>query len=437
MPLSVASPFEAAKQHFAHGVDYFQAGDFTNALLCFEASLALVPDRVSTLGNLGATLIKLGQPEAALAHLTRVLALDANDVDALSHSCLALADLGQYTEALACQDALLRLQPDSLPAAYQRCALLNQLGQYQAAVDATDPILARDGDNLEVWWVRAQALQRLGQNAEALAAFEQLLRIDPSLHFAWTQKAGLLKDLGRYAEALAAFKHALALGGDAELCGYFIASLSGQQAPSAPPRAYIEHLFDEYADDFDHHLVKVLGYRAHHFLVEHLKGIGKTHYRAALDLGCGTGLCGPLMRSRVDQLDGVDLSAKMLGKARELGAYDTLRQADLAEYLQATDQRYDLLLSCDVFIYVGALEKVFEGAARVLESGGVFCFSVESAGDSDDFRLLPSQRYAHSERYLRALAASHGLSVVKTLVQPIRQDQQQGIDGLYLYLLKA
>ena len=81
MPPSVANAFEAAKQHFAGDVDHFEAGDFANALVRFRASLALLPDRVSTLGNLGATLIKLRQPAAALAHLTRALALDGNDLD--------------------------------------------------------------------------------------------------------------------------------------------------------------------------------------------------------------------------------------------------------------------------------------------------------------------------------------------------------------------
>jgi predicted TPR repeat methyltransferase len=112
-------------------------------------------------------------------------------------------------------------------------------------------------------------------------------------------------------------------------------------------------------------------------------------------------------------------------------------QADVAEHLQNTAQRHDLVLSADVFIYVGALESVFAGAARVLLPGGVFCFSVESTDDSHDYRLMPSQRYAHSERYLRKLAASHGFAVLKTLAQPIRQDQQQSIDGLYVYLVKS
>jgi predicted TPR repeat methyltransferase len=264
-----------------------------------------------------------------------------------------------------------------------------------------------------------------------------LLRVAPTLHRAWSQKAGLLKDLGRHSEALAAFQQALALGGDAELNGYFIASLTGQQAPSAPPRSYVEGLFDDYAEHFDDHLVNVLGYQAHRVLVANLQGMGKAHYCSALDLGCGTGLCGPLLRSQVDRLTGVDLSGQMLGKAGQTGAYDMLVQADVAEYLQGTDQRYDLLLSCDVFIYVGALAAVFAGAARVLDSGGVFCFSVESLEDARDYGLMPSQRYAHSERYVRTLAADHGFTVIKTLAQPVRHDQRQSIDGVYMYLVKA
>lgn len=171
-------------------------------------------------------------------------------------------------------------------------------------------------------------------------------------------------------------------------------------------------------------------------LVDNLRGVGKTHYLSALDLGCGTGLCGTLLSHQASRLEGVDLSGQMLAKARALGVYDMLAQADVAEHLRTTAKCYDLLLSCDVFIYVGALEAVFAGAARVLEPGGVFCFSVERTDDAHDYQLMPSQRYAHSERYLRALAASHGFAVVKTLAKPIRQDQQQSIDGLYMYLVK-
>jgi len=138
-----------------------------------------------------------------------------------------------------------------------------------------------------------------------------------------------------------------------------------------------------------------------------------------------------------DRLDGVDLSSRMLEHARRLGLYRELVHADIARHLQATEHRYDLVLAADVFIYVGDLSAVFAGAQRVLEDGGVFCFSVEVAGDDQAFHLLPSLRFAHSERYLRALADRHGFETLQFLRRPLREDQRRPVPGLYVYLGKA
>ena len=139
----------------------------------------------------------------------------------------------------------------------------------------------------------------------------------------------------------------------------------------------------------------------------------------------------------VQRLEGVDLSAKMLDKARDRAVYDELTQADVARHLQTTPHRHDLVLSTDVFIYIGDLEPVFAGVRRVLEAGGLFCFSVERADDAVAWELRPSARYAQSERGLRALAARHGFDVVQVLRAAIRQDAEHDVDGLYLALRLA
>jgi len=130
----------------------------------------------------------------------------------------------------------------------------------------------------------------------------------------------------------------------------------------------------------------------------------------------------------------VDLSGNMLDKARALGVYDRLVQTDIAHYLNDTDRRYDLVVSGDVFIYVGDLEPVFAGVRRVLGRGGVYCFSAEAAHSDTDFRLMPSLRYAHSERYIRDLAGRHGFDVASIVDHPIREDQRQPVAGLFAYL---
>lgn len=204
----------------------------------------------------------------------------------------------------------------------------------------------------------------------------------------------------------------------------------------APPRAYVETLFDQYSADFEAHLVEQLQYCGHEALVRPLLAAG-ARWCSVLDLGCGTGLCGTLLAGHADAIDGVDLSAAMLAQARGLGVYRDLHHAALAAFLDGTRPRADLVLAADVFIYVGALDEVFRGVARVLEPGGTFAFTVEEAPRTDDFRLLASLRYAHSEGYVRRLAAAHGLAVRELRRGPLRTNRQAPLDALYVYLVRA
>ena len=55
-----------------------------------------------------------------------------------------------------------------------------------------------------------------------------------------------------------------------------------------------------------------------------------------LDIGCGTGLCGPLLRPYASRLVGVDLSAGMLAHARQKEVYTELVQCELTEFLRGT-----------------------------------------------------------------------------------------------------
>src|SRR5436190_24084695 len=94
--------FERAKEFFLAGVRHYEAGRYELAHTQFEASLSLVPQRPSTLMNLGATRIQLGrfaEAEAVLAEATRI---DPSDAQAWGHRATALAELGQFDEALRC-----------------------------------------------------------------------------------------------------------------------------------------------------------------------------------------------------------------------------------------------------------------------------------------------------------------------------------------------
>lgn len=304
-------------------------------------------------------------------------------------------------------------------------------GRHADAVEPLQEATQADPASVDAWAHLAMAQAELGKLESALQAVERALALAPQYGQGWGLKGNLLKDLGRPQDAIPAYEQALALGFMPELQRYYLAGLRGDAAPEAPPPDYVRLLFDGYAGDFDQHLVQVLQYRAPQILAA---GLPRRSYERTLDLGCGTGLCAPLLRPVSGWLEGIDISENMVRQARARGLYDEVHQGDLVAFLEQTERRYELLVAADVFIYVGALEKAFAAAARVLRPGGDFCFSVEAADEQTDWRLLGSLRYAHSERYIRMLASRSGFALRATARHPLRTDQGKPIEGLFAWL---
>jgi len=338
---------------------------------------------------------------------------------------------GRWAEAEACYRESLTLLPGRPSTLSNLAAALNAQGRPAEALPLLDQALAAEPGHADTLFQRAESLGALGQLPQALADIESMLAAQPDAGLAWSRKGGLLKDLGRPEPAMAALRRAIELGADVPLNTYLLASLEGSAAPPTPPAGYVQALFDSYAEGFEAQLTGKLQYRVPEALVQ---GLPRERFACALDLGCGTGLVGRLLRPRVQRLVGVDLSAGMLEQARRQGGYDQLHQAEIAQHLARTAEQHDLVVAADVFIYLGDLAAMFAGVRRVLLPGGVFAFSVELADDGADFELRPSSRYAQSERYLRELAAANGFSVQQARRDMLRLDQRQPVPGLLMWL---
>lgn len=351
---------------------------------------------------------------------------------------LSSFEAGRLEEAERHYRVSLELLPGRASTLINLAATQLRRGRAHDVLVTADAELRAQADSVDALLHRGTALAQLGRTAEALAAFERLLAAEPTHAAAWSFSGSLLRETHRPGEAAHAYREALRHGAEPALNGYYLASVTAADAPPTAPAAYVEALFDGYADDFDAHLVGQLHYEAHRRLVDTLTAATGGNYRSALDLGCGTGLCGPLVRPMTQRLTGVDLSGRMLERARTLGIYDRLECADIADFLDRTGDRHDLVLAADVFIYVGDLARVFAGVRRVMASG-VFCFSVETlpAGDSAAFRLLPSLRYTHATDYILRLAAAHGFSPISLVTGPVREEQRAAIDGLYVCLRRT
>jgi predicted TPR repeat methyltransferase len=141
-----------------------------------------------------------------------------------------------------------------------------------------------------------------------------------------------------------------------------LAACSGEGVPERADDAFIVETFDRFADSFEEQLQQRLAYKAPQLVTD---ALGRHRHRpGSSDAGCGTGLCGPLVKPHAARLTGVDLSVGMLQKAEGKGCYDHLYRIELGAFLAMPDEAaaWDVILSADTLCYFGPLEAVAAGA---------------------------------------------------------------------------
>jgi predicted TPR repeat methyltransferase len=428
-----------ARAHCNLGAALQDLGQPERALASYDTALRLDPHYALAWDNRGNTLRRLGRLPEALDAYEHALALRPDYPDAWCHRAIVLHDLGRPADAIASAQRALSARPAWPDALLALGNALQALDRHPEAIEAYDRALAQDklGARADLWCARGAALKKSGRLDEALASYDRALLLRPDYALAAHYRANVLRALGRPQEAIAAYRRALDLGADAGEIGFALAALGQGKAPPSAPQAYVKELFDQYAGHFDRHLVDVLGYRTPALLGELLARHGVTAEGRldVLDLGCGTGLCAPVLRPLARRLTGVDLSEKMLQKARALALYDALEYADIVAWLDGEDAAWDLAVAADVLVYLGDLAPLFARVRAALRSGGLFAFSCESL-DMPGYAITASNRYAHAAAYVETSAHAAGLMLLASEPAALRREHDAAVAGR-LFLLRA
>jgi predicted TPR repeat methyltransferase len=441
-----------ARAHSNLGAALQDLGQAEAALHAYDAALRLDPRYALAWDNRGNALRRLGRLREALDSYERALALQPASADAWCHRAIVLNDLGRHADAASSAEQALAARanyPDALLALGNALQALERFGEAVAVYDRAPALSPASPLAAEIWCARGAALKKSGMLTEALDSYQQALLLRPGYALAAHYRANVLRALGRREDAIAAYRQARALGADAAGIDFALAALGEGELPAAAPADYVKGLFDQYAGHFDRHLVGVLGYRT----PELLAGLLQPHLAtapgmerpldAALDLGCGTGLCAPFLRPLARRLAGVDLSEKMLDKAREAGLYDELVCADIVPWLEGQQAGWDLVLAADVLVYFGELAPLFTRVARALRPGGWFAFSVETLAPGSEhaapdqacgYAIAASNRFAHAPAYVRASAAAAGFTLVEMQDAVLRKEHGADVHGM-LFLL--
>jgi len=457
-----ARPTDAAFRHNL-GQAYLGLGRVDDAIGAFDHATSLDPRSTDALFSSAVARLarqNLGDAEAALTLLNKAQFHGLGSPELHQHLAVALLMTGRIDEAIAACKTAIERKPDYAEAHYHLGVAYRQLGK----VNESRECIARA---VELKPDYARALHGLaGLEAEAgrFPQAEALLRTEvgasPQSQDARQALGLVLQRMGKWNGATVAFIGAMrasrgelarprnldsstAIAGleqritpSAETASlhFRLATKTSIAGPSQVPAPNVSGLFDRYADLFDEHLVGKLEYRAPELIVD---AVRKSNCGAALDvldLGCGTGLCGPLLRPISRTLVGVDLSAAMIDKARERGVYDRLETGDILDVLRREPAAWDLLVAADVLMYLGDLTPTFEAASSALRAGGLLAFSVE-AGQGHRYQLRKeTQRFTHSRPYLHHLASIFGFheETIEEII--LRKEAGRDVRGFLILL---
>ena len=391
-------PDHADAMHYA-GVLAHQQGRQEDALALIEKSVQLAPAQADWHSNLGIVLKARGRLGEAVHAFRRAIALDSQHVNAYNNLGVLLRAQGHAQDSEAAYRTAIAIDPDHQDVHQNLGILFYGQRRMKEAVACFCKVITLDPKHAQALRLLVMAHCVIGDVEKAVAICEQWVKEQP----------------------------------DDPLARHTLAACSGRNVPPRAADAYIEKVFDGFAASFDTKLAQLM-YRAPRLVTTMLadSGIEASKALDVLDVGCGTGLCGPLLTQYASRLVGVDLSAKMLDQARERKVYDELIKGELTAYLQSANEAFDVIVSADTLVYFGALEDVIAAAARALRPDGYFVFTVEElvgADDGAEYCLRPHGRYNHAREYVERLLADAGLRPVIARAE-LRLEAGAPVDGL-------
>src|SRR5438093_2084303 len=288
----------------------------------------------------------------------------------------------------------------------------------------------------------ARDLQLKGDLAAAADLLSQATELAPGFTSAWFTLGQIREQRGERDAAIAAFRKALIADPKDRHGASLHLMLLGAEKLSAMPEGYVRTLFDQYAPKFEKALVDDLGYRGPALLFKAVLAARQAvrkpaFFKRAIDLGCGTGLAAAAFASEVDHFIGIDLSPRMIERARSTGFYAELEVADMVQGLRGRgDASADLILAADAMVYVAELAPVLAEAARVLAPGGLLAFTTETH-DGDGVVIGQGLRYAHGAAYVRDAVESAGLKLPLLEDRSARNEDNAPVPGLVAVAAKT
>ena len=414
-------------------IQLHQTNKLVTAEQIYLKLLEIQPENPSCLHFLGLLRYQCGHQEQGAGLIKKALTISPEYFDALNNLGNIYLQMGYPDDAEPFYRQVITLKPEYAAAHGNLGVALKELGRYDEAIHLLltaielDPSVACYFQNL------GNTYKRLGQYTDAVKVYRHALTLDATDSVTFRQLSQTLYVMGEIDSSTDMLRQWLALDAENPTALHMLAAFTRDNIPFRASDAYVKQTFDRFAASFDG-VLKRLDYQAPFLVYQALKALAtdiETWH--ALDAGCGTGLFGELVRPVVNRLTGIDLSPKMLERARSRGVYDAVFEAELTDFFSQSHSTYDVITCVDTLCYFGDLHPVFQATVNALKPNGWIILTLEVLSEQDaieDYRLNVHGRYSHKASYVRNTLNKAGFSVYNIDSATLRKEGREAVEGL-------
>jgi SAM-dependent methyltransferase len=262
---------------------------------------------------------------------------------------------------------------------------------FSAQITALEMVGRMPGDILEErlsLWVKVSGF---GDLTNAAAILSDCFETDAELYRVCSVLAAIAVRLGRR-----------------DLAFKLFGSCFGGEASEQMTTSDVVAEYSEKAGGYDDNLNHVVAVHAFISFVVSRPGIGFP--LDIVDIPCGTGLAGPILRPLARRLIASDLSPDMAEMARQRGCYDDVIIGDLTVILPHLSA--DMVFCHGSLYYFRDIGPVVESAAAALRTGGRFVFTDYPAPQGVMVTIGGNHRFGHAPDLVRSILASYGFEEI-------------------------
>lgn len=418
---------------FDSALQLHMQGRITEAEAAYRRLIAADPQDARLFHLLGRLLHQQGKKDEAIENLRRALMIRPDDTQAMNDLGLLYQEVGALDEAVLCFTRLIEMDPGNATATNNLGVVLKNQNRLAEAAATLTKAVSLEPQNAGAFYNLGNTLKRLNDWIGSSAAYRQALAINPKMLDIYPKLAAVLRRMEIPDEASKVFEQWLEHEPDNPIARHLLAAGSNHAVPARATSEYVRAVFNEYAETYDQHLHKLV-YRGPQLIAEALfKNFPTPEPKFdILDMGCGTGLCGRILKPLSRRLVGVDLAPKMLERAQQLGIYDELVEMDLVDFLNSHPSMFDVAVSGDTLGYFGDLQPALAAVRYALRDEGLLVCTFETGDDeeipSTGYLLMKSGRYRHARAYLETTLPGNGFLVRDFASGTLRMEAGRPVD---------